>query len=86
MRRNAFGKQVDSFESELEFNGKKMKAVFIRAPWVEQSGPGVQVLAEAAGHAVAVREGNVLATSFHPELTSNLEIHRYFFEEMCKGR
>ena len=86
VRRNAFGRQVDSFESEIEFNGKKMKAVFIRAPWVEQSGPGVQVLAEAAGHAVAVREGNVLATSFHPELTSNLEIHRYFFDEMCKPR
>ena len=86
VRRNAFGRQVDSFESELEFNGKKMNAVFIRAPWVEQSGPGVQVLAEAAGHAVAVREGKVLATSFHPELTSNLEIHRYFFDEMCKGR
>ena len=86
VRRNAFGRQVDSFESELEFNGKKMNAVFIRAPWVEQSGPGVQVLAEAAGHPVAVREGQVLATSFHPELTSNLEIHRYFFDEMCKGR
>ncbi|CAN2198939.1 PDX2 Predicted glutamine amidotransferase involved in pyridoxine biosynthesis [Candidatus Nanopelagicaceae bacterium] len=86
VRRNAFGRQVDSFESELTFNGKVMNAVFIRAPWVEQSGPGVQVLAQAAGHAVAVREGKVLATSFHPELTSNLEIHRYFFEEMCKGR
>lgn len=86
VRRNAFGRQVDSFESELTFNGKAMNAVFIRAPWVEQSGPGVQVLAEAAGHAVAVREGKVLATSFHPELTSNLEIHRYFFDEMCKAR
>ena len=86
VRRNAFGRQVDSFESELTFNGKEMNAVFIRAPWVEQSGPSVEILAEAAGHPVAVRQGNLLATSFHPELTSNLEIHRYFFEEMCKGR
>jgi 5'-phosphate synthase pdxT subunit len=86
VRRNAFGRQVDSFESELEFSGKKMNAVFIRAPWVEQSGPGVEILSEAAGHPVAVRQGNLLATSFHPELTSNLEIHRYFFEEICKAR
>ena len=86
VRRNAFGRQVDSFESELEFNGKTMNAVFIRAPWVEQSGPGVEILAAAAGHPVAVRQGNLLATSFHPELTSNLEIHRYFFEEICKAR
>ena len=86
VRRNAFGRQVDSFESELEFNGKTMNAVFIRAPWVEQSGPSVEILAEAAGHPVAVRQGNLLATSFHPELTSNLEIHHYFFEEICKGR
>jgi 5'-phosphate synthase pdxT subunit len=85
VRRNAFGRQVDSFESELEFNGKKMNAVFIRAPWVEQSGAGVEILAEAAGHPVAVRQGNLLATSFHPELTSNLEIHRYFFDEICKS-
>jgi 5'-phosphate synthase pdxT subunit len=53
---------------------------------VEQSGPGVEILAEAAGHPVAVRQGNLVATSFHPELTSNLEIHRYFFEEICKAR
>jgi 5'-phosphate synthase pdxT subunit len=85
VRRNAFGRQVDSFESELEFKGKTMSAVFIRAPWVEQSGPSVEILAEAAGHPVAVRQGNLLATSFHPELTSNLEIHRYFFDEICKS-
>ena len=86
VRRNAFGRQVDSFESELEFNGKTMSAIFIRAPWVEQSGPGVEILAESAGHPVAVRQGNLLATSFHPELTGNLEIHHYFFEEICKAR
>lgn len=85
VRRNAFGRQVDSFESDLQFNGETMHAIFIRAPWVEQCGPGVEVLSQASGHPVAVRQGNLLATSFHPELTSNLEIHRYFFDEICKS-
>lgn len=86
VRRNAFGRQVDSFESDLKFNGHSLHAVFIRAPWVEEFGEGVQVLSEAAGHAVAVRQGNLLATSFHPELTSDMAVHEYFFEEICKGR
>jgi 5'-phosphate synthase pdxT subunit len=86
VRRNAFGRQVDSFESDLTFNGASLHAVFIRAPWVEQIGVGVEVLSTAAGHAVAVRQGNLLATSFHPELTEDLAVHRYFFEEICKGR
>ncbi len=86
VRRNAFGRQVDSFESELTFNGEAMHAVFIRAPWVEEVGPDVQVLANAADHPVAVRQGSLLATSFHPELTQDLAVHRYFFEEICKGR
>ena len=86
VRRNAFGRQVDSFESDLTFNGTSLHAVFIRAPWVEQVGAGVKVLSTAADHAVAVRQGNLLATSFHPELTEDLAVHRYFFEEICKGR
>lgn len=85
VRRNAFGRQVDSFESTIDFDGVAIDAVFIRAPWVEQSGPGVETLSIAAGHPVAVREGKLLATSFHPELTSNLAIHRYFFDEICKS-
>ena len=86
VRRNAFGRQVDSFESELTFNGTSLHAVFIRAPWVEEVGAGVEILSTAADHPVAVRQGNLLATSFHPELTDDLAVHRYFFEEICKGR
>jgi 5'-phosphate synthase pdxT subunit len=85
VRRNAFGRQVDSFESTIDFNGVAIEAVFIRAPWVEQSGVDVEILSTAAGHPVAVRQGKLLATSFHPELTSNLAIHRYFFDEICKS-
>jgi 5'-phosphate synthase pdxT subunit len=86
VRRNAFGRQVDSFESDLEFNDASLHAVFIRAPWVEEVGKAVQVLSTVGEHAVAVRQGNLLATSFHPELTHDLAVHRYFFEEICKGR
>jgi 5'-phosphate synthase pdxT subunit len=86
VRRNAFGRQVDSFESDLDFNGSSLHAVFIRAPWVEEVGAGVEVLSKVGDHAVAVRQGNLLATSFHPELTHDLAVHRYFFEEICKGR
>lgn len=64
VRRNAFGRQVDSFESELSFYGVSLHAVFIRAPWVEEVGPGVEVLATATDHPVAVRQGKLLATSF----------------------
>ena len=86
VRRNAFGRQVDSFESDLEFNGSSLHAVFIRAPWVEEVGADVEVLSKVGEHAVAVRQGNLLATSFHPELTHDLAVHRYFFDEICKGR
>jgi 5'-phosphate synthase pdxT subunit len=86
VRRNAFGRQVDSFESELTFNGISLHAVFIRAPWVEEVGPQVEVLSTVAEHPVAVRQGNLLATSFHPELTTDLAVHRYFFDVICKGR
>ncbi|MBI3429911.1 MAG: pyridoxal 5'-phosphate synthase glutaminase subunit PdxT [Actinobacteria bacterium] len=90
VRRNAFGRQVDSFESDLEFQGLRasMRAVFIRAPWVEEVGPEVEVLAavnfHGTDHPVAVRQGNLLATSFHPELTQDYRIHRYFLEEVCR--
>ncbi len=91
VRRNAFGRQVDSFETDLVVAGvddsreHPVHAVFIRAPWVEQAGPGVQVLAQvesgpAAGRIVAVRERDVLATSFHPEVTGDLRLHRLFVQ------
>ena len=85
-RRNAFGRQVDSFEGEIEFNGLgKLNGVFIRAPWVEEVGEGVVVLATSHGHPVAVRQGNILATSFHPELTNDYSVHKFFVEEFCKA-
>lgn len=86
-RRNAFGRQVDSFEGEIEFAGLgKLNGVFIRAPWVEEVSDKVTVLATSHGHPVAVRQGNILATSFHPELTADNAVHRYFVEEICKAR
>ena len=95
VRRNAFGRQVDSFEEDLHIpaiagltttpqgHPSTFKAVFIRAPWVEEMGEGVQVLARveagpAAGRVVAIRAGNLLATSFHPEVTGDHRIHEYF--------
>ncbi|MEA2330215.1 MAG: pyridoxal 5-phosphate synthase pdxT subunit [Thermoleophilaceae bacterium] len=80
MRRNAFGRQVGSFEAELDFDGAPLHAVFIRAPWVEEHGDAVEVLAEVDGHPVAVREGNVLAVAFHPELTEERRLHRWLLE------
>jgi pyridoxal 5'-phosphate synthase pdxT subunit len=82
VRRNAFGRQVDSFEGDIAFEGldESMHAVFIRAPWVERVGPDVRVLAEAAGHPVAVRQGRMLATSFHPEMTGDLRVHQLFVD------
>jgi 5'-phosphate synthase pdxT subunit len=78
VRRNAFGRQLQSFEADLEVEGigpEPLRAVFIRAPWVEEVGPGVSVLATVEDHAVAVREGPVLACAFHPELTDDSRIH-----------
>lgn len=87
VRRNAFGRQVDSFEADVAFAGVgQVHAVFIRAPWVESTGEGVEVLAAvggdgpAAGRVVAVRQGPVLATSFHPELTGDHRVHRLFVD------
>ncbi len=79
--RNAFGRQVRSFEADLEIDGiagGPVRAVFIRAPWVAEHGDGVEVLAAVDGHPVVVREGNLLAISFHPELTGESRIHERF--------
>jgi 5'-phosphate synthase pdxT subunit len=86
VRRNAFGRQVDSFEGDVAFAGlaDPVRAVFIRAPWVERVGDGVQVLGRAAGHVVAVRQGSVLATAFHPEMTGDRRIHQLFVD-IVKG-
>ncbi|MGE4310636.1 pyridoxal 5'-phosphate synthase glutaminase subunit PdxT [Desulfovibrio sp.] len=81
VRRNAFGRQVDSFETELsmpEVGPDPVPAVFIRAPVIISVGPEVRVLAEVKGQAVAVRQNNILATSFHPELTPDTRLHSYF--------
>ncbi len=82
VRRNAFGRQVDSFEADLDLKGldRPVHAVFIRAPWVEQVGAEVEVLAEAEGHPVAVRQGHLMATSFHPEVADDGRIHRLFLD------
>ncbi len=77
-RRNAFGRQLQSFEQDLRVEGlgeEPLRAVFIRAPWVEEHGPGVEVLAEIHGHPVAVRDGSVLAVAFHAELTDDSRLH-----------
>ena len=76
-KRNAFGRQLQSFETDLEMDGGTMKAVFIRAPWVEDVGEGVEVLAEVDGHPVAVRQDNILAVAFHPELTDDARLHEW---------
>ncbi|RZT77628.1 pyridoxal phosphate synthase yaaE subunit [Micromonospora violae] len=88
VRRNAFGRQVDSFEAPVQVAGvpgEPFHAVFIRAPWVERVGAGVQVIGvvtggPAADRIVAVRQGNLVATSFHPELTGDLRVHAYFVD------
>jgi pyridoxal 5'-phosphate synthase pdxT subunit len=87
VRRNAFGRQVDSFETELVLDAlaDPVHAVFIRAPWVEETGPGVEVLGRveggaAAGRIVAVRQGRLMATSFHPEVGGDDRVHRLFLD------
>lgn len=92
IERNAYGRQLDSFESEVEFfedgndaAGKLIPAIFIRAPKIKSIGKNVKVLAKHGKEIVAVREGNLLATMLHPELTSGLHLHRYFLE-MCRNR
>ena len=82
VRRNAFGRQVDSFEEDVEFRGLDgpTHAVFIRAPWVERVGAEVDVLARAGDHIVAVRQGQVMATAFHPEVTGDRRVHKLFVD------
>lgn len=87
--RNAFGRQLQSFEADLRVEGigeEPLRAVFIRAPWVERHGPGVEVLAEYEGHPVAIREGTVLACAFHPELIDDPRIHALFMAMTTAAR
>ena len=86
VRRNAFGSQVDSFEQDLDVRGVgEVHGVFIRAPWVERTGPEVEVLACVGEHPVAVRQGSLLATSFHPELTDDHRVHALFLTSITGG-
>jgi 5'-phosphate synthase pdxT subunit len=92
VRRNAFGRQVDSFEEDIHFDGLDgtVRAIFIRAPWVEETGDGVEVLARveegpAAGRIVAVRQGPLLATSFHPEVSGDHRVHRLFVDLVAES-
>jgi 5'-phosphate synthase pdxT subunit len=84
VRRNAYGRQVDSFEADLDFAhvGEPYRGVFIRAPWIDRVGDGVEVLAEHERHIVAARQSRLMATTFHPELTGDPRIHRYFVEHV----
>jgi 5'-phosphate synthase pdxT subunit len=89
VRRNAFGRQNESFEARIDVRGIEdgpVEGVFIRAPWVESVGAGVEVLAEYGGHIVAVRQGAVFATSFHPELTGDHRVHALFVDAVRAGR
>lgn len=84
VRRNAYGRQVDSFEVDLDFAhvGPMYRGIFIRAPWLESVGEGVEVLAEHDSHICAARQGRLMATTFHPELTGDPRVHRYFVEKV----
>jgi pyridoxal 5'-phosphate synthase pdxT subunit len=83
-RRNAFGRQVASFETDLTIGGDEqpVRAVFIRAPWIEEVGEGVEVLAEVDGHPVLARDGRILVAAFHPELTDDTRIHELFLNQV----
>jgi 5'-phosphate synthase pdxT subunit len=86
-RRNAFGRQVRSFEADLEIaglEGPALRAVFIRAPWIAEHGEDVEILAEVDGHAVAARQGSLLAVAFHPELGDDTRLHERFLAA-CDG-
>ena len=86
-RRNAFGRQVRSFEQDLEFaglDGPPLRAVFIRAPWIESHGDGVEILAELEGHPIAARQGALLAVAFHPELGADTRVHDAFLSAVAR--
>jgi 5'-phosphate synthase pdxT subunit len=87
VQRNAFGRQLASFESDLAIEGleKPFHAVFIRAPWITEAGPEVAILAEVDGHPVLARQGRILVASFHPELTGDTRIHEAFVELVREG-
>ena len=82
VRRNAFGRQVTSFEADLELEGEAepVRGVFIRAPWIEEWGPEVEILAEYEGHAVLARQGRIIVAAFHPELTDDTRVHELFLD------
>jgi len=84
VRRNAYGRQVESFEADLDVTGigHPVRGVFIRAPWVDDVGPGVTVLAEHEGHPVVLEQGNLLVTSFHPELVGETALHEYLLRKV----
>ena len=89
VRRNAFGRQVASFEAEVDVkgvDGGPVSGAFIRAPWVAEAGPEVEVLAEVDGKVVAVRQGNLLATAFHPELSGEVRLHRWLVDLIAERR
>lgn len=87
VRRNAYGRQVDSFEADLDFAhlDDPYRGVFIRAPWIEAVGHGVEILARYEEQIVAAQQGNLMATTFHPELTGDPDVHRYFVEKVVRG-
>jgi pyridoxal 5'-phosphate synthase pdxT subunit len=84
VERNAFGRQVHSFEADLRIgdDDEPLRAVFIRAPWIEDAGPGVEILADVDGHPVLAREGRILVASFHPELTDDTRVHELFLNQV----
>jgi 5'-phosphate synthase pdxT subunit len=87
-KRNAFGRQVRSFEADLDLGDSEepVRAVFIRAPWIEEAGPGVEVLAEVDGHPVLAREGRILVAAFHPELTDDTRVHELFLNQVREAK
>ena len=87
VERNAFGRQVASFETDLDVSGEEIpvRAVFIRAPWIEEAGPAVEILAEVDGHPVLARQGRILVAAFHPELTDDTRIHELFLNVVREG-
>jgi 5'-phosphate synthase pdxT subunit len=87
-QRNAFGRQLKSFEADIELrgiDGGPLRAVFIRAPWIAEHGPGMEILAEVDGHPVAAREGKMLAVAFHTELTDDDRLHRLFLNSVAQA-
>jgi 5'-phosphate synthase pdxT subunit len=87
VQRNAFGRQVRSFEADVDIGmGEPMRGVFIRAPWIEDAGPEVEILAEVDGHAVLARTGRILVAAFHPELTDDTRIHELFLNLVREGK